>query len=140
MCNILHKVDSIFFTDYCEYLQIVHVRVCCPGVVCESGGHLPVDQLPVCLPVCDRVRSRELLHHSGGDEEDEEGEGKLTLLHLTGNQHLILTQQLTLVANWRHCIRSNTRSLLPTKRWSTCCPPVYCTFLISLYFYFTPLL
>lgn len=47
-----------------------------PGVVCESGGHLPVDQLPVCLPVRHRIRGGELLHHSGGDEEDEEGEGR----------------------------------------------------------------
>lgn len=50
---------------------------CFPGVLCESCGHLHVDQLPVCLPVCDRICSRELLHHSGGDEEDEEGEGEL---------------------------------------------------------------
>lgn len=47
-----------------------------PGAVCESSGHLPVDQLPVCLPVCHRICSCELLHHSGGDEEDEEGEGQ----------------------------------------------------------------
>lgn len=46
------------------------------GVVREGGGHLPVDQLPVRLPVCDRVRRGELLHHAGGDEEDEEGEGQ----------------------------------------------------------------
>lgn len=52
------------------------VSVCCPGFVRESGGHLHVDQLPVCLPVRDRIRGRELLHHSGGDEEDEEGEGQ----------------------------------------------------------------
>ncbi len=50
--------------------------VCPAGFICESGGHLPVDQLPVCLPLCDRICSRELLHHSGGDEEDEEGEGQ----------------------------------------------------------------
>lgn len=50
--------------------------VYCPGVVRESRGHLPVDQLPVCLPVCDRIRRGELLHHPGGDEEDEEGKGQ----------------------------------------------------------------
>lgn len=46
------------------------------GVVRQSRGHLPVDQLPVRLPVCDRIRGRELLHHAGGDEEDEGGEGQ----------------------------------------------------------------
>ena len=63
---------------YFHFLPVltVYVCACCPGIVCEGGGHLPVDQLPVRLPVCDRVRSCELLHHSGGDEEDEEGEGQ----------------------------------------------------------------
>ncbi|XP_075905189.1 gamma-aminobutyric acid receptor subunit rho-3-like isoform X3 [Nelusetta ayraudi] len=49
------------------------------GVLCESSGHLPVDQLPVCLPVGHRICSRQLLHHSGGDEEDEEGEDPVHL-------------------------------------------------------------
>lgn len=37
-----------------------------------------MDQLPVRLPVGDRIRCSELLHHPGGDEEDEEGKGQHT--------------------------------------------------------------
>ncbi|XP_019730214.1 gamma-aminobutyric acid receptor subunit rho-3-like isoform X2 [Hippocampus comes] len=49
------------------------------SVVREGSGHLPVDQLPLCFPVCHRVRGGELLHHPGGDEEDEEGEAAVHL-------------------------------------------------------------
>ena len=35
-----------------EYLMIF-LLIFGSGVIRESGGHLPVDQLPVCLPVCD---------------------------------------------------------------------------------------
>ncbi|XP_061660582.1 uncharacterized protein LOC133492433 isoform X7 [Syngnathoides biaculeatus] len=55
------------------------------GFVREGGGHLPVDQLPVCLPVCNRVRGGELLHHPGGDEEDEEGEAPVHLRRQPGH-------------------------------------------------------
>ncbi|XP_057680369.1 gamma-aminobutyric acid receptor alpha-like isoform X3 [Corythoichthys intestinalis] len=49
------------------------------GVVRKSGGHLLVDQLPLCLPVSHRVRGSQLLHHSGGDEEDEKREAPVHL-------------------------------------------------------------
>ncbi|XP_061522347.1 uncharacterized protein LOC133396475 isoform X2 [Phycodurus eques] len=55
------------------------------GVVREGGGHLPVDQLPVCLPVCNRVRGGKLLHHPGGNEEDEEGEAPVHLRRQPGH-------------------------------------------------------
>ncbi|XP_077480231.1 uncharacterized protein LOC144091621 isoform X2 [Stigmatopora argus] len=44
------------------------------GVLRQGGGRLPVDQLPLRLPLRHRVRGGQLLHHSGGDEEDEERE------------------------------------------------------------------
>ncbi|XP_077410279.1 uncharacterized protein LOC144040188 isoform X2 [Vanacampus margaritifer] len=61
------------------------VLVHASGVVREGGGHLPVDQLPVCLPFCNRVRRRQLLHHPGGDEEDEEGEAPVHLQRQPGH-------------------------------------------------------
>lgn len=83
--------------------DVVYVCVCCPGVVCEGGGHLPVDQLPVRLPVCDRVRSCELLHHSGGDEEDEEGEGQHGLLQQTSAGREKWEEQRDMAAIF-HCV------------------------------------
>ncbi|XP_061559050.1 gamma-aminobutyric acid receptor subunit rho-3a isoform X3 [Phycodurus eques] len=43
------------------------------GVLRESCGHLLVGQLPVRLSVRHRVRGRQLFHHSGGNEEAQEG-------------------------------------------------------------------
>lgn len=102
-CSINHQVNMIFPC----------VSPCRQGLVCEGGGHLPVDQLPVCLPVCYRIRSGELLHHSGGDEEDEEGEGQwggqeggfihhTSPLRLNREGNTCLTQCLSLVARQSH--------------------------------------
>ncbi|XP_061613748.1 gamma-aminobutyric acid receptor subunit rho-3-like isoform X8 [Phyllopteryx taeniolatus] len=65
---------STHHVHYHHWSVLLHAS----GVVRKGGGHLPVDQLPVCLPVCNRVRGGKLLHHPGGDEEDEEGEGGQT--------------------------------------------------------------
>lgn len=52
------------------------VSVHASGVICESSGHLFVDQLPVCVSVRHRVRSRQLLHHQGGNEETQTVKGQ----------------------------------------------------------------
>ncbi|XP_061613741.1 uncharacterized protein LOC133469992 isoform X2 [Phyllopteryx taeniolatus] len=72
---------STHHVHYHHWSVLLHAS----GVVRKGGGHLPVDQLPVCLPVCNRVRGGKLLHHPGGDEEDEEGEAPVHLRRQPGH-------------------------------------------------------
>lgn len=52
-------------------------RLHAEGVLHQGGGHLPLGQLRLRLPVGDRVRGGQLpLHRAGEEREEAEGAGK----------------------------------------------------------------
>lgn len=63
-----HGSDNVHHHHWCLSLYAT-------GVLRQSCRHLLVGKLPFCLPVCHRVRCCQLFHHSGGDEEAQEGKG-----------------------------------------------------------------
>lgn len=67
-----HGPDNVHHHHWCLSLYAT-------GVLRQSRGHLLVGKLPVCLPVCHWVRCCQLFHHSGGDEEVQEGKGYSSL-------------------------------------------------------------
>lgn len=64
-----------YSVDY-DHHNYGSVSVHASGIICESGGHLFVDQLPVCVSVRHRVRSCQLLYHQGGNEETQTIKGQ----------------------------------------------------------------
>lgn len=74
MCSYLstsrhhHSSDHVHHHHWCFSLHAT-------GLLCQSRRHLPVGELPVCLPLRHWVRGCQLFHHSGGDEEAETSQG-----------------------------------------------------------------
>ncbi|XP_059900730.1 uncharacterized protein LOC132452251 isoform X1 [Gadus macrocephalus] len=89
----------------CFYVCDLHA-----GILREGGRHLSVDQLPLRLPVRHRVRGRQLLHHPGGDEEDEGGEGLRTRVYFgtaTAEQHHCRRQDHRVATGFRKRLKNH---------------------------------
>lgn len=68
VCRHHHGSDHVHHHHWCLSLYAT-------GVLRQSRRHLLMGKLPLCLSVCHRVCRCQLFHHSGGDEEAQEGEG-----------------------------------------------------------------
>lgn len=70
MCYRNHnRVDHVYYNNR-------RLSINASGVLCEGGGHLPLGQFPLCFPVGHWICCRELLHHSGRNEETSERKGQ----------------------------------------------------------------
>lgn len=75
-CRHHHCIDHV---HHHHRRQCLHAT----GLLHQGGGHLPLGQLRLCLPVGDRVCGGQLpLHRTGKEREETEGESKWPLLCL----------------------------------------------------------